>query len=150
MRRAEAFTGRQAFIGRVAMRLRSGGLTCRVCPGSRHLPYVASESEIERFRQAKRRGHNVVFGDATRTGLLEAAGVAGARAIAVTFDHPPAVDRIVHFTRQWKPRARVVVSAADERLLADSVAAGTITVLPEISPQVSSSRATCWWGSIGT
>jgi CPA2 family monovalent cation:H+ antiporter-2 len=96
-----------------------------------NLPYVAIESEIERFRQAKRQGHNVVFGDATRTGLLEAAGVARACAIAVTFDHPLAVDRIVHFARQRNPRASVVVSAGDERLLADSVAAGTVTVLPE-------------------
>jgi CPA2 family monovalent cation:H+ antiporter-2 len=96
-----------------------------------NLPYVAIESDIERFRQAKWQGHNVVFGDATRNGLLEAAGVTRARAIAVTFDHPLAVERIVHFTRQRNPRASVVVSAADERRLAGSGTAGTVTVLPE-------------------
>jgi monovalent cation:H+ antiporter-2, CPA2 family len=63
---------------------------------SARIPYVALESDVGHFGRAKRQGHNVVFGDASRSGLLEAAGLPRARAIAITFDDWRAIEPIVH------------------------------------------------------
>ena len=43
------------------------------------IPYVAIEHDIDRLRQARARGHHVVFGDATRAAILHAAGLERAR-----------------------------------------------------------------------
>jgi monovalent cation:H+ antiporter-2, CPA2 family len=59
-------------------------------------------------------------GDATRKRLLEAAGLARARVIAITFDHHKAL-----------PNVATIVSAADDRDLPALVTAGVGTVFPE-------------------
>jgi CPA2 family monovalent cation:H+ antiporter-2 len=95
-----------------------------------HIPYVAIERDVGHFRRAKRQGHNVVFGDASRSGLLEAAGLPRARAIAITFDKWCAVEPILHFSRARNPDAAVLVSAQDERRLAHQ-SGSEVTILPK-------------------
>jgi len=95
------------------------------------VPYVAIEHDVERFIAAKRAGHNVVFGDATRKGLLEAAGMARARVILITFDHDLALKRLLHHARQENPKAATIVSAADDRNLPMLAESGASTVYPE-------------------
>src|SRR6267154_1254339 len=56
------------------------------------VPYIAVESDLMRFRRAKKSGHKVVFGDAGRKRVLEAAGVTRARLVVVTFDRRHAVE----------------------------------------------------------
>src|SRR4030081_3378001 len=48
------------------------------------VPYIAVESDLMRFRRAKKSGHKVVFGVAGRKRVLEAAGVTRARIVVVT------------------------------------------------------------------
>jgi CPA2 family monovalent cation:H+ antiporter-2 len=91
--------------------------------------YVALEIDVGHFMQAKRHGYSVVFGDASRRRLLEAAGLPRASAIAITFDGWQALEPILHFARERNPDAPVIVSAQDERRLAHLP--GPITVLPE-------------------
>jgi CPA2 family monovalent cation:H+ antiporter-2 len=73
------------------------------------VPYVAIESDLPKFRRATRRGHNVVFGDPTRKGLLEAVNLSEASIVAITFDHLPAVERVLYFARQLNPAIFSVV-----------------------------------------
>lgn len=40
------------------------------------MPYLAIESDLTRFREAKRSGHHVVFAAASRTRILDGSGVA--------------------------------------------------------------------------
>jgi CPA2 family monovalent cation:H+ antiporter-2 len=70
-------------------------------------------------------------GDATRKRLLEAAGLARARVIAITFDHHKALERVLHYARQENPNVATIVSAADDRDLPALVTAGVGTVFPE-------------------
>jgi CPA2 family monovalent cation:H+ antiporter-2 len=94
-------------------------------------PYIAVESDLMRFRRAKKSGHKVVFGDAGRKGVLEAAGVARARLVVVTFDRRHAVERILHYAREQNPAVSSIVSAADDQELLPLARAGASTVFPE-------------------
>ena len=95
------------------------------------IPYVALESDLTRFREAKRAGHNVVFTDATRARTLDRAGVERARLLVVTFDQRRAVARLLHHARQQNPEIVSIVSAADDRELASLSEAGATVVFPE-------------------
>jgi CPA2 family monovalent cation:H+ antiporter-2 len=95
------------------------------------VPYVAVELDLTRFREAKQRGHRVIFGDASRGRILEAAGVAGARLLVATFDRRPSIERLLHHARQRNPNLRSIVSAADDRDMSALAAAGATVVFPE-------------------
>ena len=94
-------------------------------------PYIAIESDLMRFRRAKQSGHKVVFGDAGRKRVMEAAGVARARLVVVTFDRRHLIERILHYVRQQNPTASSVVSAADDQGISSLALAGASTVFPE-------------------
>jgi CPA2 family monovalent cation:H+ antiporter-2 len=95
------------------------------------VPYITVESDLARFRRAKKLGHKVVFGDASRKRVLEAAGISRARMIVVTFDRRRAVERLLHNARQGNPSVSSIVSASDDQDVAALVTAGAGTVFPE-------------------
>jgi CPA2 family monovalent cation:H+ antiporter-2 len=95
------------------------------------VPYIAIESDLTRFRRSKKSGHKVVFGDAGRKKVLEAAGVARARLVVVTFDRRHAVERILHYAREQNPAVSSIVSAADDQEILPLARAGAGTVFPE-------------------
>ena len=95
------------------------------------VPYVAVELDLARFRRAKNLGHKVVFGDASRKRVLEAAGVSRARSIVVTFDRRHAVKRLLHNAHQANPNVSSIVSTTDDQDVAALATAGAGTVFPE-------------------
>ena len=95
------------------------------------VPYIAVESDLMRFRRAKKSGHKVVFGDAGRKRVLEAAGVTRARLVVLTFDRRHAVERILHHAREQNPAVSSIVSVADDQEIISFVRAGASTVFPE-------------------
>src|SRR4030081_3780080 len=95
------------------------------------VPYIAVESDLMRFRRAKKSGHKVVFGDAGRKRVLEAAGVARAGIVVVTFDRRHAVERILHYAREHNPTVSSIVSAADDQEIVPLARAGASIVFPE-------------------
>lgn len=94
-------------------------------------PYIAIESDLMRFRRAKQSGHRVVFGDAGRKRVMEAAGVARARLVVVTFDRRHVVEHILHYVRRQNPAVSSIVSAADDQDISSLARAGASTVFPE-------------------
>jgi CPA2 family monovalent cation:H+ antiporter-2 len=95
------------------------------------LPFVAIESDLVRFRAARRLGYNVVFGDAGRPRVLEAASVSRARVVVVTFDHHKTVERLLHRARHENPAIASIVSASDDREVPVLAAIGGGTIFPE-------------------
>jgi CPA2 family monovalent cation:H+ antiporter-2 len=94
-------------------------------------PYIGLESDLTRFREAKRSGHRVVFADASRTRMLQWAGLEQARLLVVTFDERRAVRRLLHSARHYNPDLVSVASAADDRELPSITEAGANIVFPE-------------------
>ena len=93
--------------------------------------YIAIESDLTRLHEARQQGHRVVFGDASRRRILEAAGLPRARLLVATFDRRPAVERLLHHARQWNPALPSIVSAADDREMSELATAGASVVFPE-------------------
>jgi CPA2 family monovalent cation:H+ antiporter-2 len=109
---------------------RVGRLVALVLETAR-MPYIAIDHDPARVRLARRQNHKVVFGDAGRKRVLEAARLANARLVVVTFDHRHTVVRILHEARQRNPIIPSIVSTSDDLDLAALVAAGAGAVFPE-------------------
>ena len=95
------------------------------------LPFVIVEMNPESAAAHRAEGRNVVFGDATRAHLLEAAGVEQARLLVVTVNDPPAAARITALAHEMNPALDLIVRA---RYLAEIDVlrqAGADIVVPE-------------------
>ena len=95
------------------------------------MPYLALEADLSRLRRAQRQGHRVVFGDATRQGILRAAGLGRARAVVVTISDAGAVERLLRRIRHDRPELPVLVSTVEDAALGPLVEAGATRILPE-------------------
>jgi monovalent cation:H+ antiporter-2, CPA2 family len=95
------------------------------------LSHIAIESDLSRFKEAQRQGHNVVYGDAAHRAILAAAGIANVKLVVVTFDKRPAVERILDFAREQNRPTTCIVSTTDDRDISSFVEAGATVVFPE-------------------
>lgn len=72
------------------------------------VPWAAVEANPIAAREARRSGANVIWGDATRAGLLEHLHVERARLVAVAISDPVATRQVVSRVRQIAPGTRVL------------------------------------------
>jgi CPA2 family monovalent cation:H+ antiporter-2 len=93
--------------------------------------YIAIERDVERLRLAQDQGHRVMFGDATRRGILEAAGLKRAGAVVSTLPVDAAERLVRHVRHDAPPDLPVIVSTDDDTGLGALVEAGATRVLPE-------------------
>jgi CPA2 family monovalent cation:H+ antiporter-2 len=75
------------------------------------LPFVLVEFDDRRVRQAREAGLPVIYGDASQPIVLEAAGIATARAILVTVPAFPDVRSIVTAAQQLRPDLPIIARA---------------------------------------
>jgi CPA2 family monovalent cation:H+ antiporter-2 len=75
------------------------------------LPFVVVESDDRRVQQARRAGVPIIYGDATQPVVLEAAGLARARAILITVPAFPEVRSIVAAARVLRPDIPIIARA---------------------------------------
>jgi CPA2 family monovalent cation:H+ antiporter-2 len=75
------------------------------------LPFVLIESDDRRVQQARVAGLPVIYGDASQSVVLEAAGVRRARAMLVTVPPFPDVRSIVAIGRQLRPDLPIMARA---------------------------------------
>jgi CPA2 family monovalent cation:H+ antiporter-2 len=94
------------------------------------IPFLALDSDPERVREAG--DANVVYGDAGRREALIAAGLAKARAVAVTFADVPQALKILHHAHQERPELPVIVRTLDDSELDRLLKAGAAEVVPEV------------------
>lgn len=93
--------------------------------------YLAIECDLVRFNEAQRQGHHVVFGDAAHRRILEAADLRTVKLLVVTFDSPPAVERVIDLARECNAQTPCIVSASDDRDVGPLAATGATVVFPE-------------------
>lgn len=94
--------------------------------------FVALDTDPRRLEEAARLGHNVVFGDADRREVLQAAGLGRARALIVAFDNLRAAERLLALVRHLHPEMPVLLRARDQ-VDADALkAAGASVAVPEV------------------
>jgi CPA2 family monovalent cation:H+ antiporter-2 len=95
------------------------------------IPYIAIESDLDRFRRAKLAGHTVVFADASHSRILDRSGIERARAVVITFSEPHSVRHVLAHARHLSSQAHLIVSAADDADLSALIDAGATVVFPE-------------------
>jgi monovalent cation:H+ antiporter-2, CPA2 family len=97
-----------------------------------NIAFIALDSDPERVSEAAADDNSVAYGDATRREALLAAGVAKARAVAITFSDTPAALKILHHVQQARPELPVIVRTLDDSELDRLLKAGAAEVVPEV------------------
>jgi CPA2 family monovalent cation:H+ antiporter-2 len=96
------------------------------------IAYVALDSDPARVREAAADGSRVVYGDASRREALVSAGLAKARALAITFADTGIALKILHHVQQLRPDLPVIVRTLDDSEIDRLMAAGATEIVPEV------------------
>jgi CPA2 family monovalent cation:H+ antiporter-2 len=94
--------------------------------------FVALELDPSVVREAREAGEPVHFGDSARREILDAAGLARASVLVISFaDHHTAM-KILHRIQEARPQLPVLVRTRDDSHLEELEAAGATQVMPEV------------------
>ncbi len=97
-----------------------------------NIPFVALDIDPSRVLEAATAGENVMFGDAARRVVLEAAGGARAKALVISYADNRAAMKILHIVQENYPQLPVIVRTVDDTNMEALRAAGATEVVPEI------------------
>jgi hypothetical protein len=95
------------------------------------VPYVALDLDAEHVRRARAQEEPVLYGDAGRRALLQAAGLARARALVISFNDTDMAIKVLDQVRRVRADLPVLVRATDQRDLPRLTNAGATEVMPE-------------------
>lgn len=95
-----------------------------------NIPVLALDLDPERIRQAVAAGESALFGNVLQPGILRAAGIDRAKALAITFDNATLVERIVRHVRSLHSDIPILARSTLARNDNNLVQAGA-TVFPE-------------------
>lgn len=98
--------------------------------GSTSIPFVVLDMDPARVRAGVAEGLPVHFGDGSRRGALEAAGIEAARAVVVAVSDAMASRRITSLASQLNPRACILVRAHGVEEIAELERLGATEVIP--------------------
>jgi len=97
-----------------------------------HIPFIALDIDPARVLEASAAGENVMYGDAGRRAVLEAAGGARAKALIISYANVPAAMKILHVVQEQYPKLPVIVRTVDDSNMDALREAGATEVVPEI------------------
>ncbi len=97
-----------------------------------NIPFVALDIDPTRVLEAAAAGENVMFGDAARRVVLEAAGGARAKALIISYADNRAAMKILHIVQEKYPQLPVIVRTVDDSNMEALREAGATEVVPEI------------------
>lgn len=97
-----------------------------------NIPYVALDIDPSRVLEAAAAGETVMFGDAARRVVLEAAGGARAKALVISYADNRAAMKILHIVQESYPQLPVIVRTVDDSNMEALREAGATEVVPEI------------------
>jgi len=94
-------------------------------------PYLAVDSDIDGFADARSSGYSVMFGDVSRSDLVERLHLDSAKAIVLTMDDPVLTQRIARRLRADYPELPIIARARDTAHAAKLYKAGVTDAVPE-------------------
>lgn len=95
------------------------------------IPYIASDLDPERVRQARAAGETVVYGDASRHEILEVLGINHAKLVVITIDHPNHVVKVLQNIRNIRQEIPICVRSKDDFYLDKYQREGADEIIPE-------------------
>ena len=96
------------------------------------IPFIALDIDPTRVHDAAAAGEHVMYGDAGRRIVLEAAGGARAKALIVSYSDMRASMKVLHVAQEAYPNLPVIVRTYDETNMDEFRAAGATEVVPEV------------------
>ena len=97
-----------------------------------NIPYIALDLDPVRMREAIAAGKPVVYGDSAKIKILQAAGLARARVVVISFAELHATLKVLHVIREHYPDLPVIVRTLDDSDMDRLREAGATEVVPEI------------------
>ena len=96
------------------------------------IPFIALDIDPTRVHDAAAAGEHVMYGDAGRRVVLEAAGGARAKALIVSYSDMRASMKVLHVAQESYPDLPVIVRTYDETHMDEFRDAGATEVVPEV------------------
>ncbi len=93
--------------------------------------YLAVDSDIDGFMEARSAGYSVLYGDVSRRELIEKLGLEKALAVVLTMDDPVLTARIAKRLRAEHPALPIIARARDTDHAAALYRAGVTDAVPE-------------------
>ena len=97
-----------------------------------NIPFIALDIDPARVNEAAAAGEHVVYGDAGRRIVLEAAGASRAKAMIVSYADNRASMKVLHVTQEAYPNLPVIVRTFDDTHMDELRDAGATEVVPEV------------------
>jgi CPA2 family monovalent cation:H+ antiporter-2 len=94
-------------------------------------PYVAIDADIDGVAAARREGYTVMFGDVSRSELVDRLNLGHAKALILTMDDPVLTVRLTRRVRGWVPDIPIIARARDAAHAAELYKAGATDAVPE-------------------
>jgi CPA2 family monovalent cation:H+ antiporter-2 len=95
------------------------------------LSYIGVDADIDNVNSARRDGYAVLFGDVTRSELVDRLNLGHAQALILTMDDPVLTVRLTRRVRSWVPNIPIIARARDARHAAELYKAGATDAVPE-------------------
>ena len=96
------------------------------------IPFIALDIDPARVQEAAAAGENVMYGDAGRRVVLEAAGGSLAKALVISYIDAQSAHKILHVVQDLFPALPVIVRTIDESDMESFREAGATEVVPEV------------------
>jgi CPA2 family monovalent cation:H+ antiporter-2 len=94
-------------------------------------PYLAIDSDIDGFMDARSGGYSVIYGDVSRRELIEKLALDKAKAVVLTMDDPVLTARIAKRLRAEHPALPIIARARDSEHAGALYRAGVTDAVPE-------------------
>ncbi|WP_423602909.1 cation:proton antiporter [Sphingomonas sp. MS122] len=94
-------------------------------------PYIAIDADIDGVAEARREGYSVMFGDVSRSELVDRLNLGHADALILTMDDPVLTVRLTRRVRSWVPGIPIIARARDTSHAAELYKAGATDAVPE-------------------
>ena len=97
-----------------------------------HIPFIAIDMDLNRVNDASNAGELVMYGDASRRVVLNAAGIKNCKAVIITYADDRASSKVLTVVRETYLDLPVIVRTADESSIALLQKEGATEVVPEV------------------
>jgi CPA2 family monovalent cation:H+ antiporter-2 len=95
------------------------------------LPYIGVDADVDNVNAARKEGYTVLFGDVTRSELVDGLNLGHAKALILTMDDPVLTVRLTRRVRGWVPDLPIITRARDANHAAELYKAGATDAVPE-------------------
>ena len=97
-----------------------------------HIPFIAIDMDLNRVNDASNAGELVMYGDASRRVVLNAAGIRNCKAVIITYADDRASSKVLTVIRETYVDLPIIVRTADESSIALLQKEGATEVVPEV------------------